>query len=120
GPNGAGKTTTMKMICGLTTITSGSVTICGYDVEHNFEKAMKLTGGIIETPLLYGYMSGYDNLKYFASLYSDISKADIYEYARIVGLENRIKDKVKKYSLGMRQRLGIAQSLLHGPKLLIL
>lgn len=121
GPNGAGKTTTMRMICGLTTITHGNIEVLHYSVEKNFEKAMLATGGIIETPLLYGYMSGYDNLKYYASLYAKhISRAQILEYAAIVGLENRIKDKVKSYSLGMRQRLGIAQALLHSPKLLVL
>ena len=120
GPNGAGKTTTMRMICGLTKPTHGKITICGYDVQHNFEKAMQLTGGIIENPLMYGYMTGYDNLKYYASLYKGITKETIYAYAKIVGLEHRLKDKVKFYSLGMRQRLGIAQALLHNPKLLIL
>lgn len=120
GPNGAGKTTTMRMICGLTKPTRGNITICGYSVQHDFEKAMQLTGGIIENPLMYGYMSGYDNLKYYASLYKGISKQTILAYAKIVGLEHRLKDKVKHYSLGMRQRLGIAQALLHNPKLLIL
>lgn len=121
GPNGAGKTTTMRMICGLTTITHGHIQVGAYSIEKNFEKAMLLTGGIIETPLMYGYMSGYDNLKYYASLYAKhISKQQIMEFATIVGLKNRIKDKVKSYSLGMRQRLGIAQALLHSPKLLVL
>lgn len=120
GPNGAGKTTTMRMICGLTSITSGNAYVCGYSVKTEFEKAMMETGGIIETPLLYGYMSGYDNLKYYASLYKGIGNDEIMHYAKVVGLEFRIKDKVKKYSLGMRQRLGIAQALLHKPKLLIL
>ena len=120
GPNGAGKTTTMRMICGLTRPTHGNITICGYSVRKDFEKAMSLTGGIIENPLMYGYMSGYDNLKYYASLYKGIKKETIISYARIVGLEHRLKDKVKFYSLGMRQRLGIAQALLHNPKLLIL
>ncbi len=119
GPNGAGKTTTMRMICGLTTITDGSATVCGYSVTKDFEKAMKLTGGLIETPQMYGYMSGYDNLKYYASL-TGVKNSTIIEYATVVGLQNRIKDKVKKYSLGMKQRLGIAQALLHSPKLLIL
>ena len=108
------------MICGLTKITSGNITICGYSVKKDFEKAMLVTGGIIETPVMYDYMSGYDNLKYLAGLYKKITKENILECAKIVGLEHRIKDKVKGYSLGMRQRLGIAQSLLHKPKLLVL
>lgn len=120
GPNGAGKTTTMRMICGLTKPTHGTITICGYNVQRDLEKAMQLTGGIIENPLMYGYMSGYDNLKYYASLYKGINKQTILAYGKIVGLEHRLKDKVKFYSLGMRQRLGIAQALLHNPKLLVL
>lgn len=120
GPNGAGKTTTMRMICGLTKPTHGNITICGYNVQKDLEKAMQLTGGIIESPLMYGYMSGYDNLKYYARLYKGITKQTILSYGKIVGLEHRLKDKVKHYSLGMRQRLGIAQALLHNPKLLVL
>ena len=120
GPNGAGKSTTMKMICGLMKPTRGSIYICGYDVETNREKALRNLGGLIETPLMYGYMSGYDNLKYYASLHGKVNKRDIINYARIVGLEHRLKDKVSTYSLGMRQRLGICQALLHSPKLLIL
>lgn len=120
GPNGAGKTTTMRMVCGLTKPTHGNITICGYSVQKDFEKAMELTGGIIENPLMYGYMTGWDNLKYYAGLYKGISNETIMTYAKIVGLEHRLKDKVKYYSLGMRQRLGIAQALLHNPKLLIL
>lgn len=120
GPNGAGKTTTMRMICGLSKITYGDIKICGYSVKRNFEKAMRNVGGLIENPLMYGYLSGYDNLKFYASLHKGINKDTILNYARIVGLEYRLKDKVKNYSLGMRQRLGIAQALLHNPKLLIL
>lgn len=119
GPNGAGKTTTMKMICGLTKLTKGNIYICGKSVK-NHEQVNKLIGGLIENPIMYGYMSAYDNLKYYASLYSNISKTDIIAYAKIVGLENRLKDKVSTYSLGMKQRLGICQALLHNPKLLVL
>ncbi len=120
GPNGAGKTTTMKMICGLTKITRGEIFVCGNNVAKNKEKSLQNIGAIIENPLMYTYMSGYDNLKYYASLYKNISKKDIISVARIVGLEYRLKDKVSTYSLGMRQRLGICQALLHHPKLLIL
>lgn len=120
GPNGAGKTTTIKLILGLQNITSGKVYINGYDIEENFKKAIENVGTIVESPDLYMYMSGYENLKLVANLYKNVEKKRIDEIVKLVGLENRIKDKVSKYSLGMRQRLGIAQALLHRPKLLIL
>jgi ABC-2 type transport system ATP-binding protein len=120
GPNGAGKTTTIKLILGLQNITSGKVYINGYDIEENFKKAIENVGTIVESPDLYMYMSGYENLKLVANLYKNVDKKRIDEIVKLVGLENRIKDKVSKYSLGMRQRLGIAQALLHRPKLLIL
>lgn len=120
GPNGAGKTTTMKMICGLTSITKGQIRICGFDMPKNKEKALQNIGALIENPLMYPNMTGLENLKYYASLYKNIKKQDIIKYARVVGLEQRLNDKVKTYSLGMKQRLGIAQALLHSPKLLVL
>ena len=120
GPNGAGKTTTMKMICGLTSITKGQIRICNFDMPKDKEKALRNIGALIENPLMYPNMTGYDNLKYYASLYKNISHDDIIKFARVVGLEQRLKDKLKTYSLGMKQRLGIAQALLHSPKLLIL
>ncbi len=120
GPNGAGKTTTMKLICGLSSITKGTIRICNYDMPKDKEKALRNIGALIENPLMYPNMTGLDNLKYYASLYKNITTDDIYKYSRVVGLEHRLKDKVKTYSLGMKQRLGIAQALLHSPKLLIL
>lgn len=120
GPNGAGKTTTMKMICGLSSITKGQIRICGYDMPKHKEKALNQIGALIENPLMYPNMTGMENLKYYASLYKGINKQDILKFARVVGLEQRLRDKVKTYSLGMKQRLGIAQALLHSPKLLIL
>ncbi len=120
GPNGAGKTTTMKMICGLSSITKGTIRICNFDMPKDQEKALENIGALIENPLMYPNMTGLDNLKYYASLHKNIDKADITKYARVVGLEHRLKDKVKTYSLGMKQRLGIAQALLHSPRLLIL
>lgn len=119
GPNGAGKTTTIKLILGLQTIDSGKVYINGYDIEKDFVKAIKEVGTIVENPDMYNYLSGYDNLKLSARLYN-IKKERIDEVVKLVGLENRIHDKVSKYSLGMRQRLGIANAILHKPKLLIL
>ena len=120
GPNGAGKTTTIKLILGLQSITSGKVFIHDYDIERDFEKAIAKVGSIVENPDLYMYMSGYDNLKLIANLYKTVDKKRIDEVVNLVGLENRIHDKVSKYSLGMRQRLGVAQAILHKPTLLIL
>ena len=120
GPNGAGKTTTIKLILGLQKITDGTVKINGYDITSQFEKAIERVGTIVENPDLYMYMSGYDNLKMIANLYKNVDTKRIEEVIKLVGLENRIKDKVSKYSLGMRQRLGIAQAILHKPNLLIL
>lgn len=120
GPNGAGKTTTIKLILGLQSITSGHVFINGFDIQKDFEKAIYKVGAIVENPDLYMYLSGYDNLKLVANMYQGIDQKRIEEVVTLVGLENRIKDKVSKYSLGMRQRLGIAQAILHRPNLLIL
>lgn len=120
GPNGAGKTTTIKLILGLQHISSGNVIINGYDIQKNFEKALQKVGAIIENPDLYMYLSGYDNLKLISNLYPHVDKKRIDEVIKLVGLENRIHDKVSKYSLGMRQRLGVAQAILHKPNLLIL
>lgn len=120
GPNGAGKTTTIKLILGLQKITSGSVKINGFDIEKNFEKAISKVGAIIESPDMYMYLTGYQNLKLVARMYKNITDERIKECIKLAGLENRINDKVSKYSLGMRQRLGIAQAILHKPNLLIL
>ena len=120
GPNGAGKTTTIKLILGLQNISSGKVEINHFDIEKNFEKAIQKVGAIVENPDLYMYLSGYDNLKLIANLYKNVDNKRINEVVKLVGLENRIQDKVSKYSLGMRQRLGVAQAILHKPNLLIL
>lgn len=120
GPNGAGKTTTIKLILGLQKITKGNVKINGFSIKDDFVKAIEKVGAIVESPDLYMYMSGYDNLKIAKEYYKDIPDSRIDAIIRIVGLEKRIYDKVSSYSLGMRQRLGIAQAILHGPNLLIL
>ena len=120
GPNGAGKSTTIKMITGLSHMDQGDVIIDGYSVKTQFKKAIANVGAIIESPELYNYMSGYDNLMYFATLHKGVTKQRVKEVAKLVGLEDRINDKVKKYSMGMKQRLGNAQALPHNPKLLIL
>ncbi len=115
-----GKTTTIKLILGLQNITSGKVTINGYDIEKEFTYAIKKVGAIVENPDMYMYLSGYQNLQLVANLYKGITKERIEAVVKLVKLENRIHDKVSKYSLGMRQRLGIAQAILHKPNLLIL
>ena len=120
GPNGAGKSTTIRMITGLTPITSGDVRICGYSIKHAYKKAISKVGGIIEMPQLYQYLSGMKNLKLFASFYGKAAMKRIPQIVKLVGMENRIHDKVSTYSLGMKQRLGIAQALLGKPELLIL
>lgn len=120
GPNGAGKTTTIRMITGLADITQGEVSICGHSIKTEFKQTVSCIGGIIENPEMYKYMTGWDNLKYYASLYGNISDEQIMDVVKLVKMENRIKEKVKRYSLGMRQRMGIAQSLLHNPRILIL
>ncbi len=120
GPNGAGKTTTIRMIVGLIGISSGDIKISGYSVKNDFEKAVSQVGAIVENPEMYKFLSGYQNLLHFARMSKEVSKEKIDEVVELVGLTDRIDDKVKTYSLGMRQRLGLAQSLLDDPKVLIL
>ncbi|NBD27824.1 ABC transporter ATP-binding protein [Paenibacillus glycinis] len=120
GPNGAGKTTTIRMLVDLIKPTSGEITICGEDIQRHPEAALRSVGCIVENPEAYSYMTGWDNLEHFARMQRGIDEARIREVVAIVGLETRIHDKVKTFSLGMRQRLGIAQALLGRPKLLIL
>ncbi|AXP01217.1 MULTISPECIES: ABC transporter ATP-binding protein [Bacillus cereus group] len=120
GPNGAGKTTTIRMLVGLIKETEGTISIGGYSIKENFREAMRQIGSIVENPELYTYLTGWENLKQFARMLGDISDERIIEIAHMVHLDERIHDKVKTYSLGMKQRLGIAQALLGNPKLLIL
>ncbi|MBO5948806.1 ABC transporter ATP-binding protein [bacterium] len=120
GPNGAGKSTTIRMITGLTPITLGSVSIAGFNVARNFQSAISNVGAVIEMPQLYPYLSGLKNLKLYAGFYGKEAEKRIPQIVKLVGMENRIKEKVSTYSLGMKQRLGIAQALLNKPKLLIL
>ncbi len=120
GPNGAGKTTTIRMIVGLIKASRGKIKICGHDISKDFVKAMSNVGCIIESPDIYKYLTGTENLLQFAAMDKRVTKARIAEVIDLVGLENRIGDKISTYSLGMRQRIGIAQALLCRPKLLIL
>lgn len=120
GPNGAGKTTTIRMMVGLMSITEGDIRIGGYSIRTHFEQAIRHVGAIVENPEMYKFLSGYHNLVHYARMFPGIEEDRIHEVIDLVGMENRIHDKVKTYSLGMRQRLGIAQALLHKPSVLIL
>lgn len=120
GPNGAGKTTTIRMMVGLMKITEGEILIDGQSITSNFEAAISKVGAIVENPEMYKYLTGYQNLVHFGRMSAGVTKERIQEVIKLVALENRINDKVKTYSLGMRQRLGVAQALLARPSLLIL
>ena len=120
GPNGAGKTTTIRMMVGLMSMSEGDIIINGKSIRTDYVGAISHVGAIVENPEMYKFMSGYDNLVHFSRMHRGISKQRIDEMIELVGLKDRIHDKVKTYSLGMRQRLGVAQALLHKPQLLIL
>lgn len=120
GPNGAGKTTTIKIIVGLLSLDSGDISIGGYNINKNFEKALAGIGGIVENPEMYKHLTGRENLMQYARMRDGVTKERIDEVVELVGLTKRIDEKIKRYSLGMRQRLGVAQAILHRPKLLIL
>ncbi len=120
GPNGAGKSTLIKTMLGLYKITSGNIYINGYSVKNNLEKCLNNIGCIIENPDMYTNLSGRKNIELYANLCDIYDKKYINNIITLVKLENRIDDKVKTYSLGMRQRLGIACALVLNPKILIL
>ncbi|WP_018663244.1 ABC transporter ATP-binding protein [Heyndrickxia acidiproducens] len=121
GPNGAGKTTIIRMIVSLIKRTSGEVYISGKSVDEDFIGAMNEIGAIVENPEFYTYMSGYKNLLHYKRMSrKEIPESRIAEVAKLVKLEAALQQKVKTYSLGMRQRLGVAQAILHSPSLLIL
>jgi len=120
GPNGAGKTTTIRMMVGLMEPTSGEVIIEGVSLATDFEAGLSKVGVIVENPEMYKFISGYKNLLHFARMHEGVTKERINEVINQVGMQNRIHEKVSTYSLGMRQRLGLAQALLHRPKFLIL
>ncbi|MFB7139320.1 ABC transporter ATP-binding protein [Gottfriedia sp. NPDC056225] len=120
GPNGSGKTTTMRMIVGLMSITSGEIYIKGHSIKDHFKESIKHIGAMIETPAFYPFYSGYKNLMYFSRMLEGVSKKRVLEVIDLLGLSNAIHKKFSTYSLGMKQRLGIAQALLHNPSILIL
>lgn len=121
GPNGAGKTTIIRMLVGLMSHDKGSIQIVGHSLSENFKEAMAHVGAIVENPEFYNYMTGLDNLKqYMRMSKKTISEEKLMQVIKSVHLENNIDQKVKTYSLGMRQRLGVAQAIIHEPELLLL
>ena len=120
GPNGAGKTTTIKIITGLSQANCGDVIIGGHSLKKDRVAALNNVGGVIEGPDTYLNMTALQNLRYFASIQGGVSEKRIREVLNLVELEERAHSKVGTYSLGMKQRLGIAQAIMHNPKLLIL
>ncbi|MGF7031725.1 ABC-2 type transport system ATP-binding protein [Paenibacillus mucilaginosus] len=120
GPNGAGKTTAMKMMAGLVKPDRGDVRIFGASVFEDYVQAMKPVGCMIETAESYPYMTANDNLKLFARFYPDVDQRRIDECLEITGMLKYKNEKSRKFSLGMKQRLGIAAAILSRPKLLIL
>ena len=120
GPNGAGKTTTIRMSLGLIAPTSGSVEILGLDVRKHRTEILPRVGALVESPALYSYLSGRDNLRAVGDLLGGATEKRIDEVLEIVQLKGRDRDKVRTYSMGMKQRLGLALALLNDPDLLIL
>ncbi len=119
GPNGAGKTTTIRILLGLLNGSGGTAKIGGYDCWSGHAKAARLFGATLEQPALYGFLSGRDNLRLFARLLGPVDEAQVTELLALVGMTERGDDKVKRYSMGMRQRLALAQAMLGKPRLLI-
>lgn len=120
GPNGAGKSTTMKMILGLTKPTKGEITVLGNEVnEKNRLSVLRNTGSLIESPSYYGHLSGVENLEIICTL-KNIPFSEIHHVLKIVRMEKQKEKKVSQYSLGMKQRLGLAAALLGNPKILLL
>ena len=120
GPNGAGKTTTIRMALGLIAPTAGSVEILGHDIATHRARILPRVGALVETPALYLYMSGRNNLRAVGSVLGGVPEERIDAVLELVGLRARQKDRVRTYSLGMKQRLGVAMALLQDPDVLIL
>lgn len=108
GPNGAGKTTTIRMMTGLIKMSEGDVLVQGHSIRNDFNRAIAHIGAIIENPEFYPHMTGLDNLKQYVRMSDDVPESRIEEVVQLVGLQEAMSKRVKAYSLGMRQRLGIA------------
>lgn len=120
GPNGAGKTTTMKIMVGLMKADKGDVRINGYSISNDYEQAMKSVGCIIENVTPFSYLTAYENMKLYARFYDDVDNVRINKCLDITGLIKYKNEKIKNYSLGMKQRLGIAMAILSNPSIMIL
>lgn len=120
GPNGAGKSTTVGMILGLVAPTAGSIELFGFRLEGNRWVALRRVGAVIEEPAFYPYLSGWGNLEALAKAIGDIPTSKIPEVLERVNLLDRSRDRYSHYSMGMKQRLGIASTLLRDPELIIL
>jgi ABC-2 type transport system ATP-binding protein len=120
GPNGAGKTTTIRILLGLLHGDGGTAKIGGHDCWTDHAHASRFFGATLEQPGFYGFLSGRDNLRQFARMLGRVDEKQITELLDLVGMTERADDKVKRYSMGMRQRLALAQALLGKPKLLVL
>ncbi len=120
GPNGAGKTTTVRVILGLVRPDRGAITINGHGIRDHFKQAISHVGAVVETPRFYPYLSGYQNIAQAANLHRGVAKSKIDDVIRMVGLRERAQDLVGTYSLGMKQRLGVARTLVNDPQLIFL
>ncbi|KAJ49032.1 ABC-2 type transport system ATP-binding protein [Clostridium tetanomorphum] len=120
GPNGAGKTTAMKIMTGLIKPDSGDVKLLGYSVLEDFEKAMSKVGCIIETAESYSYLTAYENLKQFSRYYKNVDDDRIEEVLELTGISKFKNEKTRKFSLGMKQRLGISAAIISRPEIVIL
>ncbi|MBI2872632.1 MAG: ABC transporter ATP-binding protein [Chloroflexi bacterium] len=120
GPNGSGKSTTMSMLLGLVKPTSGTMRLFGRDVRDGYQQVLRRVGAIVETPAFYPYLSGRANLRYFQGISRRGSPAEVDRLLELVGLTGRAQSKFSTYSLGMKQRLGIAYALLGDPEMVLL
>jgi ABC-2 type transport system ATP-binding protein len=120
GPNGAGKTTTVRVILSLVRPDQGTIMINGYNIKERFKQAIACVGAVVETPKFYLCLSGYQNILLMANLHRNIPRSRIEQVLKIAGLTERAQDPVGTYSLGMKQRLGIARALINDPKLIFL